>query len=106
MKDLNLKELLKQFEETKVEFINKKIDLIVEEIVPTHFYDYGQNLYLNYLDAASRNVAGETLSNMEKELVDEVEGIMAATRQISRQGRVAFENVLLERKEELLRRRD
>jgi len=103
MKDLNLKELLKQFEETKVEFINKKIDLIVEEIVPTHFYDYGQNLYLNYLEAASRNVAGETLSNTEKELVDEVEGIMVAKRQISRQGRVAFENVLLERKDELLR---
>jgi len=103
MKDLNLKEMLKQFEETKVEFINKKIDLIVEEIVPTHFYDYGQNLYLNYLEAASRNVAGETLSNTEKELVDEVEGIMVAKRQISRQGRVAFENVLLERKDELLR---
>src|SRR3989442_642097 len=103
MKDLNLKELLKQFEETKVEFINKKIDLIVEEIVPTHFYDYGQNLYLNYLEAASRNVAGEPLSSTEKELVDEVEGIMVAKRQISRQGRVAFENVLLERKDEMLR---
>lgn len=103
IKDLNLKELLKQFEETKVEFINKKIDLIVEEIVPTHFYDYGQNLYLNYLEAASRNVAGDQLSSGEKELVDEVEGIMVSKRQISRQGRVAFENVLLERKDELVR---
>ncbi|MBI3976388.1 MAG: hypothetical protein HY334_08370, partial [Armatimonadetes bacterium] len=101
IKDLNLKELLKQFEETKVEFINKKIDLIVEEIVPTHFYDYGQNLYLNYLEAAARRVGGETLTDTEKELVDEVEGIMVQKRQISRQGRVAFENVLLERREEL-----
>jgi len=103
IKDLNLKDLLKQFEETKMEFINKKIDLIVEEIVPTHFYDYGQNLYLNYLEAASRNVTGEQLSGSEKELVDEVEGIMVSKRQISRQGRVAFENVLLERKDELRR---
>ncbi|HEU4798218.1 MAG TPA: hypothetical protein VFT63_04770, partial [bacterium] len=99
-KDLNVKELLKQFEETKVEFINKKIDVIVEDIVPSHFYDYAQNLYMNYLDAAARNVAGETLANGEKELVDEVEGIMVQKRQISRQGRVAFENVLLERKDE------
>jgi len=104
-KDLNVKELLKQFEESKVEFINKKIDLIVEDIVPGHFYDYAQNLYLNYLDAASRNVAGEQLANGEKELVDEVEGIMVQKRQISRQGRVAFENVLLERKDELSRMR-
>lgn len=103
IKDLNLKDLLKQFEETKMEFINKKIDVIVEEIVPTHFYDYGQNLYLNYLEAASRNVTGEQLSGSEKELVDEVEGIMVSKRQISRQGRVAFENVLLERKDELTR---
>ncbi|HLQ63351.1 MAG TPA: hypothetical protein VK201_01425 [bacterium] len=103
MKDINLKDLLKQFEETKVEFINKKIDLIVEEVVPTHFYDYGQNLYLNYLEAAARNVAGEPLSATEKELVDEVEGIMVTKRQISRQGRVAFENVLLERKDDMLR---
>ncbi len=101
IKDLNLKEMLKQFEETKMEFINKKIDLIVEEIVPTQFYDYGQNLYRNYLEAASRNVTGEQLSTSEKELVDEVEGIMVSKRQISRQGRVAFENVLLERKDEL-----
>lgn len=103
MKDLNLKELLKQFEETKVEFINKKVDQIVEEVVPTHFYDYGQNLYLNYLEAAARNVAGDALAPGEKELVDEIEGIMVAKRQISRQGRVAFENVLLERRDELLR---
>jgi len=104
-KDLNVKELLKQFEETKVEFINKKIDVIVEDIVPSHFYDYAQNLYMNYLDAAARNVAGETLANGEKELVDEVEGIMVQKRQISRQGRVAFENVLLERKDELAKMR-
>jgi serine protein kinase len=101
IKDLNLKELLKQFEETKIEFINNKIDMIVEDLIPTHFYDYGQNLYLNYLDAAARRVGGETLSDSEKELVDEVEGIMVQKRQISRQGRVAFENVLLERREEL-----
>ncbi|HEY6104187.1 MAG TPA: hypothetical protein VI007_13285, partial [bacterium] len=37
-KDLNVKELLKQFEETKVEFINNKIDLLVEDLVPRHFY--------------------------------------------------------------------
>jgi len=104
-KDLNVKEMLKQFEETKVEFINKKIDVIVEDIVPSHFYDYAQNLYMNYLDAAARNVAGETLANGEKELVDEVEGIMVQKRQISRQGRVAFENVLLERKDELAKMR-
>ena len=104
-KDVNVKELLKQFEETKVEFINKKIDVIVEDIVPGHFYDYAQNLYLNYLEAAARNVAGESLANGEKELVDEVEGIMVQKRQISRQGRVAFENVLLERKDELARMR-
>ncbi len=103
IKDLNLKELLKQFEETKVEFINKKIDMIVEDIVPSHFYDYGQNLYLNYLEAAARNVAGEQLSDSEKELVEEVEGIMVQKRQISRQGRMAFENVLLERKDELMK---
>ncbi len=103
IKDLNLKELLKQFEETKVEFINKKIDMIVEDIVPTHFYDYGQNLYLNYLEAAARNVVGDQLSDSEKELVDEVEGIMVQKRQISRQGRMAFENVLLERKDELMK---
>ncbi len=103
IKDLNLKELLKQFEETKVEFINKKVDMIVEDIVPTHFYDYGQNLYLNYLEAAAQNVVGDQLSDSEKELVDEVEGIMVQKRQISRQGRMAFENVLLERKDELMK---
>jgi serine protein kinase len=104
-KDLNVKELLKQFEETKVEFINSKIDLLVEDLVPRHFYDYAQNLYLNYLGAASRNVGGEGLSDGDKELVEEVEGIMVQKRQISRQGRVAFENVLLERKDELVRMR-
>src|SRR4030067_211256 len=98
IKDLNVKELLKQFEETKIEFINSKIDMIVEEVVPTHFYDYGQNLYLNYLDAATKHVGGETLTDADKELVDEVEGIMVQKRQISRQGRLAFENVLLERR--------
>jgi len=103
IKDLNLKELLKQFEETKVEFINKKVDMIVEDIVPSHFFDYAQNLYLNYLEAAARNVAGEQLSDSEKELVEEVEGIMVQKRQISRQGRMAFENVLLERKDELMK---
>jgi len=101
IKDLNLKELLKQFEETKVEFINQKVELIVEDVVPGHFYDYGQNLYLNYLEAAAKNVTGEPLGPGEKELVDEVEGIMVQKRQISRQGRVAFENVLLERRDEL-----
>ena len=104
-KDLNVKEMLKQFEETKVEFINSKIDLLVEDLVPRHFYDYAQNLYLNYLGAASRNVGGEGLSDGDKELVEEVEGIMVQKRQISRQGRVAFENVLLERKDELARMR-
>ncbi|KRT77552.1 MAG: serine protein kinase PrkA, serine protein kinase [Armatimonadetes bacterium CSP1-3] len=103
IKDLNVKELLKQFEETKIEFINSKIDMIVEEVVPTHFYDYGQNLYLNYLDAATKHVGGETLTDADKELVDEVEGIMVQKRQISRQGRLAFENVLLERRDELRR---
>lgn len=103
IKDLNLKELLKQFEETKLEFINGKIDLIVEDVVPTHFHDYGQNLYLNYLEAAARNVMGEQLSTGEKDLVEEVESIMVQKRQISRQGRVAFENVLLERKDELMK---
>jgi serine protein kinase len=103
IKDLNQKDLLKLFEETKVEFVNKKVDLIVEEIVPTHFYDYAQNLYLNYLDAAARSVLGESLSDGEKELLDDVEGILVQKRQISRQGRVAFENVLLERREELRR---
>ncbi|MGH2348498.1 MAG: hypothetical protein ACRDFT_03405 [bacterium] len=101
IKDLNLKELLKQFEETKVEFINQKVELIVEDVVPGHFYDYGQNLYLNYLEAAAKNVTGDPLGPGEKELVDEVEGIMVQKRQISRQGRVAFENVLLERRDEL-----
>lgn len=101
IKDLNLKDLLKQFEETKVEFISQKVEQIVEDVVPGHFYDYGQNLYLNYLEAASKNVAGDELGTGEKELVDEVEGIMVQRRQISRQGRVAFENVLLERRDEL-----
>jgi len=101
IKDLNQKDLLKIFEETKVEFINKKVEQLVENIVPTHFYDYGQNLYLNYLDAASRSVLGETLGDSDKELLDEVEGILVQKRQISRQGRVAFENVLLERRDEL-----
>lgn len=103
IKDLNQKDLLKLFEETKVEFVNKKVDLIVEEIVPTHFYDYAQNLYLNYLDAAARSVLGESLLDAEKELLDDVEGILVQKRQISRQGRVAFENVLLERRDELRR---
>jgi len=101
IKDLNQKDLLKLFEETKVEFVNKKVDQIVEDIVPSHFYDYGQNLYLNYLDAAARSVLGETLADNEKELLDEVEGVLVQKRQISRQGRVAFENVLLERRDEL-----
>jgi serine protein kinase len=103
IKDLNQKDLLKVFEETKMEFVNKKVDLIVEKIVPTHFYDYAQNLYLNYLDAAARSVLGEALADGEKELIEEVEGILVQKRQISRQGRVAFENVLLERREELRR---
>ncbi|MDR5710130.1 MAG: hypothetical protein QN140_09950, partial [Armatimonadota bacterium] len=102
MKDLNLKELLRQFEETKMEFIQGKIALIVERIVPTQFFEYGQNLYRNYLDAVSRHVLGEPLAEREKELLDEVEGILIAKRQISRQGRLAFENVLVERKEELV----
>jgi serine protein kinase len=103
IKDLNQKDLLKVFEETKVDFVNKKVDQIVGDIVPTHFYDYGQNLYLNYLDAAARNVLGEQLADSEKELVDEVEGALVQKRQISRQGRVAFENVLVERRDELRR---
>jgi len=103
IKDLNQKDLLKMFEETKVEFVNKKVDQIIEEIVPTHFYDYGQNLYLNYLDASARNVLGEALAETEKELIDEVEGILVQKRLISRQGRVAFENVLVERRDELRR---
>ncbi len=102
MKDLNLKELLRQFEETKMEFVQEKVSLIVERVVPTQFFDYGQNLYRNYLDAVSRHVLGEPLLDREKELIDEVEGILIAKRQISRQGRLAFQNVLVERKEELL----
>lgn len=101
LKDLNLKELLRQFEETKMEFVHEKVSLIVERIVPEHFFDYGQNLYRNYLDAVRRSVVGEPLVEREKELVDEVEGILVHKRQISRQGRVAFQNVLAERYEEL-----
>jgi serine protein kinase len=101
MKDVNLKELLRQFEETKMEFVHEKVSLIVERIVPEHFFDYGQNLYRNYLDAVRRSVVGEPLAEREKELVDEVEGILVHKRQISRQGRVAFQNVLAERYEEL-----
>jgi len=103
IKDLNLKEQLKLFEEAKMDFINKKVEMIVEEIVPVYFGDYGQNLYLNYLEAVSRNVLGEPLSEGEKELIDEVEGVLVQKRLISRQGRVAFENVLLERKDELMK---
>jgi len=103
IKDLNLKDLLKLFEETKVEFIHKKVDVIVEEIVPSHFYDYGQNLYLNYLDVAARSVLGEAMSDSDKELLDDIEGVLVQKRQISRQGRIAFENVLLERRDELRR---
>ena len=101
MKDLNLKELLRQFEETKMEFIHEKVSLLVERVVPTQFFDYGQNLYRNYLDAAAKNVLGEPLTEREKALLDEVEGVLVAKRYISRQGRLAFENVLLERREEL-----
>jgi serine protein kinase len=101
IKDLNLKELLRQFEETKLEFVHEKVSLIVERIVPEHFFDYGQNLYRNYLDSVARNVMGEGLSDREKELLDEVEGLLVQRRQISRQGRVAFQNVLLERAQEL-----
>lgn len=103
IKDLNQKDLLKLFEETKVEFIHKKVDVMVEEIVPRHFYDYGQNLYLNYLDVAARSVLGEAMSDGDKELLDDIEGVLVQKRQISRQGRVAFENVLLERRDELRR---
>jgi serine protein kinase len=101
IKDLNLKELLRQFEETKMEFVHEKVSLIVERIVPEHFFDYGQNLYRNYLDAVARNLVGEALNDREKELIDEVEGLLVQKRQISRQGRVAFQNVLLERADEL-----
>ncbi|MBI4277217.1 MAG: hypothetical protein HY660_02075 [Armatimonadetes bacterium] len=103
IKDLNVKELLKTFEETKVDFINRKVDMIVETVVPARFYDYGQNYYLNYLDAAAHKVTGEPLQEGEEELINEIEGIMVQKRQLSRQGRAAFENVLLERKDELRR---
>ena len=86
-----------------MEFIHKKVDVIVEEIVPSHFYDYGQNLYLNYLDVAARSVLGEAMSDGDKELLDDIEGVLVQKRQISRQGRIAFENVLLERRDELRR---
>lgn len=101
-KDFNLERATEQLERTKASFLDEMVDHFVQQVVPGHFKDYGQNLYQNFLELVSRKVHGEALSDTEKKLVDEVEDLLIAKEQISPKGRPSFENVLLERKDELL----
>lgn len=100
-KDLNVEKALQLLEKTKDEFIHGMIKEFVQSVVPEQFKDYGQNLYMNFLEAVGRKVAGGTLSATEQKLVDEVEDLLVEKEKISPKGKPSFENVLVERKDEL-----
>jgi predicted Ser/Thr protein kinase len=101
-KDLNIEKAREQLEKTKEEFIAATIKDFVQTVVPEQFQGYGQNLYVNFLSAVGRKVEGEKLSESERKLVDEVEGLLVEREKISPKGKPSFENVLVERKGELL----
>lgn len=101
-KDLNIEKAREQLEKTKDLFIAATIKDFVQTVVPEQFQGYGQNLYVNFLSAVGRKVEGEKLSESERKLVDEVENLLVEKEKISPKGKPSFENVLVERKGELL----
>lgn len=101
-KDLNTEKAREQLEKTKDEFIAATINDFVQTVVPEQFTDYGQNLYVNFLTAVGKKVEGQALSDSEGKLVDEVENLLVEKEKISPKGKPSFENVLVERKGELL----
>jgi serine protein kinase len=101
-KDLSIEKAKEQLEKTKESFLADTIQDFVQTVVPEQFQDYGQNLYLNFLTAIASKVEGEKLTDSELKLVDEVENLLVAREKISPKGKPSFENVLVERKGELL----
>lgn len=89
------------FEKVKEEFIQARIKVFVNKLIPESFADYGQNIYQNYLQAVKRKLTGAELSKREQELIDEIEELLVAKEKISPKGRAAFESVLVERIDEL-----
>lgn len=100
-KDLDVSKLLETLEKTKESFINEMIAGFVQTVVPERFSDYGQTVYLNFLGAVEKKVEGKDPSASELALVDEVEDLLVAKEKISPKGRPSFENVLVERIDEL-----
>lgn len=100
-KEFQLDKATQLLEKTKETFIHGMIKDFVQTIVPEHFREYGQNLYLNFLDAVGKKVDGVSLSPSETKLVDEIEDLLVEREKISPKGRPSFENVLVERKGEL-----
>jgi serine protein kinase len=100
-KDLHVvKEL---FEKTKEEFIQSRIKMFINRVVPKNYADYGQNIYQNYLTAVKRKLTGGEVAKRDSELVDEVEDLLVAKEKISPKGKAAFESVLIERFDEMLK---
>ncbi len=100
-KDLNVvKEL---FEKTKEEFIQSRIKTFINKVVPKNYADYGQNIYANYLAAVKRKLTGTEVAKRDQELIDEVEDLLVAKEKISPKGKAAFESVLIERYDEMVK---
>jgi len=100
-KELNIEKMTQLLEKTKETFINGMIKDFVQTVVPEHFKDYGQNLYLNFLESVEKKVEGNSPTESEVKLVDEVEDLLVEREKISPKGKPSFENVLVERATEL-----
>lgn len=101
LKDFDAETTGEMLEKCKEEFINGRIKIFIEKVIPKHFKDYGQNLYKNYLAAAEKRVTGAKMSATETKLLDYVEELLVAKGKISASGRSSFQTVLMERKAEL-----
>lgn len=101
IKDLDVKDLLRQFEGTNLEFLNDRISTLIDHLIPSQFFDYGQNVYRNCLDAIARCQFADAPAEEDRELIDEVENVLVERCIVSRPARAAFENVLLTRRDEM-----
>ncbi|MBI4863094.1 MAG: hypothetical protein HY815_22940 [Candidatus Riflebacteria bacterium] len=91
------------FEKTKEEFIQARIKTLINNVVPRNYADYGQNIYQNYLTAVKAKQTGQELAKRDAELIDEIEELLVAKEKISPKGRAAFQSVLIERFDDMMK---
>jgi len=91
------------FEKTKEELVQARIKTLINNVVPKNYAGYGQNIYENYVTAVKTKVAGQELAKREQELIDEIEDLLVSKEKISPKGKAAFESVLVERFDEIVK---